>query len=376
MISVTICSPGPDLAAPWQALAARSEANIFMHPAALLAAAQTGFARIHVLLAWDEGESPRRPVGFWALQERRALPLAPSFLDSLPYDYAFTSNAVVEEGYADAVVSAFFEAIRRDTRLPKVVSLRSFAADTAVYQAMVRQLAAAGRHREFLRLERPFADRANGVKASGSTRKKLRQDWNRLSGEGAVDIVNSRLSADVEAAFETFLALEAASWKGEQGTALLCDADDARFVRELMRGLAAENQASVALLRVGGTAVAAQVLLFSGTQTYTWKTAYDRSFARFSPGALLVDKLTESLLAAGAVTAIDSCSAADGFMAQLWTGRRTMVDALLDVRSRHSLAFVVESARRQGFEQLRAVRNRMRRAIKGSGRAVTARKAS
>jgi len=346
-----------------------------MHPAALCAAAEVGFARIHVLLAWDESANPRRPVGFWALQERRALPLAPSFLDALPYNYAFTSNAVVDEGCADAVVAAFFEAIRRDGRLPKVVSLRSFAADTPVYQAMERQLAADGRHLEFFRLERPFADRANGVKASGSTRKKLRQDWNRLAGEGAVEVVNSRLPAEVEAAFETFLAMEAAGWKGEQGTALLCNAADARFVRRLVHGLAADSRASVALLRVGGHAVAAQVLLYSAAQAYTWKTAYDQAFARFSPGALLVDKLTETLLAGGEVSAIDSCSAADGFMAQLWTGRRTMVDALIDVRSRRSLAFVVESARRQGFEQLRAMRNRMRRAIKRSGQPA-ARKAS
>lgn len=375
MISVTICSPCPDLAEPWEALAARVEANVFMHPAALMAAAETDFARIHVLVAWDESAGARRPVGFWALQERRASPLTPSFLESLPYNYAFTSNAVIDEGCADAVMTAFFDAIRRNPRLPKVVSLRSFATDTAAYRAMAQQLAAGGGHREFFRLERPFADHSNGVKASGSTRKKLRQDWKRLGGEGEVDVVNSRVPAEVGAAFERFLALEAAGWKGEQGTALLSDADDARFVRRLIGDLAAKNRSSVALLRVGGTAVAAQVLLYSGAQAYTWKTAYDEAFARFSPGALLVDKLTETLLAGGEVAAIDSCSAADGFMAQLWTGRRTMVDALVDVRSRPSLAFAVESARRQGFEQLRAVRDRVRRAIKNS-RQAAARKAS
>lgn len=375
MISVTICSPNPDLAAPWDALARRVDANVFMDPAALMAAAETDFARIHVLVAWDESADARRAVGFWALQERRASPVTPSFLESLPFDYAFTSNAVVDESRTEAVVTAFFDAIRRDPRLPKVISLRAYEAGTATYQAMEQQLAAGGGHREFLRLERPFADQVNGVKASGSTRKKLRQDWNRLSGEGAVDIVNSRVPAEVGAAFETFLALEAAGWKGEQGTALLCDANDARFVRRLIGDLAAKNQASVALLRVGGTAVAAQVLLYSCAQAYTWKTAYDQAFARFSPGALLVDKLTETLLGGGDIKVIDSCSAADGFMAQLWTGRRTMVDALIDVGSRSSLAFVVESARRQGYEQLRAMRDRMRLAIKNS-RQAAARKAS
>jgi CelD/BcsL family acetyltransferase involved in cellulose biosynthesis len=364
MISATISSPCADHAGLWDDLAARVSSNVFMHPAALLAAEETGFAKIHVLVAWDENAAPHRLVGFWALRERRMLPLAPAFLESLPYNYAFTSNALVEEARADEVVAAFFEAIRRDINLPKVISLRSIEADGIVYPAMMRQLAAAGQHREFLRLERPFADRVAGVKASGSTRKKLRQDWNRLSATGVVDIVNSRVTADVEAAFETFLALEAESWKGEEGTALLCDADDARFTRRLIGDLAVRGQASVALLRVDGKAIAAQVLMYSGERAFTWKTAFDGGFARFSPGALLIDKVTASLLEARPVQLIDSCSAADGFMAQLWTGRRVMVDALIDVRSRNSLAFAVESARRQGFEQLRVMRNRVRQAIR------------
>ena len=53
-------------------------------------------------------------------------------------------------------------------------------------------------------------------------------------------------------------------------------------------------------------------------------------------------------------------------MAQLWTGRHTMVDALIDVRSRKSLAFAVESARQQGYEQLRMMRDRMRAALNRS----------
>ena len=32
-------------------------------------------------------------------------------------------------------------------------------------------------------------------------------------------------------AFETYLAMEAASWKGARGTALLCDEEDAAFAR-------------------------------------------------------------------------------------------------------------------------------------------------
>ncbi|MBR0900658.1 GNAT family N-acetyltransferase [Bradyrhizobium tropiciagri] len=365
-ISAYSCAPSAELCEPWNDLVARVDGNAFMHPVALLAAAATGFAKIHVLIAWDEGVKPHCLVGFWALCERRNLPTAPAFLEAIPYNYAFSSNAVVDSVRADEVVAAFFDVIRRDIRLPKIIKLRSFEADPVVYPAMLRQLEGRGRHRELARIERPFADPSAGIKKSGSTRKKLRQDWNRLSATGKVGIVNDRTPAATEAAFEIFLALEAASWKGKEGTALLCDAGDARFARQFIRDLAAHNLASVALLRVDGVAIAAQVLIYSGQRAYTWKTAFDASFAGFSPGALLISRITEELLESGQTDTIDSCSSADGIMSQLWTGRRTMVDTLIDVRARHPLAFAMEVAEHQGYQQYRNVRSRIWHAIQKS----------
>ncbi|WP_342722757.1 GNAT family N-acetyltransferase [Bradyrhizobium sp. B097] len=366
LISAYTCAPSAELCRTWDDLVARVGGNAFMHPAALLAAAETGFAKIHVLVAWDEEVEPRCPVGFWALCEKRNLPTAPAFLEALPYNYAFTSNAVIDNARADEVVAALFDAIRRDVQLPKIIKLRSFEADPVVYPAMLRQLEGMGRYRELVRAERPFADQSSGVKKSGSTRKKLRQDWNRLAATGKVEIVNSRTPAETEAGFETFLALEAASWKGKEGTALLCDAGDARFARQLIRNLAARDLASVALLRVDGAAIAAQVLIYSGRRAYTWKTAFNACFAGFSPGALLISRITEELLESAQAVTIDSCSSGDGIMSQLWTGRRTMVDTLIDVRMRNPVAFAMEVAEHQGYQQFCNVRGRIWHAFRHS----------
>lgn len=332
-----------------------------MNPAALLAATDTDFAKVHVLTAWSAMDEAPRLVGFWALQERRALPLLPALLESLPYDYAFTSNAVIDPAFVNSVVPAFFDAINRDPKLPKIVCLKSFDAESDVYAAILRALDASGQsHRVLTTFARPMADRDNGTKKSGATRKKLRQDWNRLSALGPVEVVNDRRADTVMAAFEVFLAMEAASWKGGRSTALLCSSHDARFVRRLIGNLAGQGNTSVALLRVNGEPIAAQVLLYCGVQAYTWKIAFDARFGKFSPGALLVDKVTEALLEAGDVQSIDSCAAEDSFMGQLWTGRRIMADVLIDVGSRSSSAFVLEAVRLRGYERLRALRNRWR----------------
>jgi CelD/BcsL family acetyltransferase involved in cellulose biosynthesis len=360
MISVTICSPDLSIAAAWEDLVRRASSNVFMNPAALHAARDSNFAEVHMLLAWEEGAEPRKLVGLWALRRRKLAPLWPALLEALPYTYAFLASPVVDPAFAAQVIPAFFAAIEHDPALPNVISLKDLDAESLCYAAMVKALAGRGARLKLSESKRPFATRELGIKRSGSTRKKLRQDFNRLCALGAVDVVNDRAPAEVAKNFEAFLALEAGSWKGAQGTALLCDAADAAFVRRLVGDLSQRQNASVALLRLDGRAIAAQVLMYCGPTAYTWKTAFDAAFAKYSPGALLVDKVTEELFATAAIEAIDSCSVEGSFMAQLWTGRRTMVDLLVDVGGRKSLSFVLEAGRQRGYYRLRELRNRLR----------------
>jgi Acetyltransferase (GNAT) domain len=364
MISVSICSPNMNIAAAWAELTQRASPNVFMNPAALTAASDIKFAQVYVLLAWEEGEAPRKLVGVWALQMRKIAPFWPALLEALPYNYAFLSSPVIDPAFIDDVVPAFLAAIEKNPALPNVINLQSFNAESSDYDAIMKALVARGGEQfRFSESARPFVTREFGVKRSGSTRKKLRQDWNRLCALGAVDIVNERMPDAVRDAFEMFLALEAGSWKGSRGTALLCDEKDAGFVRRLVSGLAEQGNASVALLRVDGVAVAAQVLMYCGTMAYTWKTAFNSDYAKYSPGALLIDKITEEIFAAPGIDAIDSCSAEGSFMAQLWTARRKMVDLLIDVGPGKSLGFTMEAGRQFGYRQLRDLRNRLRAGV-------------
>lgn len=361
MVTVTISSPRSDLAQAWSELVSRASPNVFMNPAVLKAVQDTMFAVVHVLCAWDGGIDSQKLVGLWGLQERHLFPLWPAVLEALPYEYAFLSSPVVDPAYTDEVMAAFFLAIRNNRSLPKVVSLKQLDAEAPSYLAMRRIFAKDGNRVMMLGESlRPVASPETGVKKSGSTRKKLRQDWNRLSALGSVDIVNVRNGRLANDDFETFLALEAASWKGAEGTALLCSAPDARFVREMFANLASRGEASVALLRVDGRAIAAQVLMYCGKTAFTWKTAFDAEFGKFSPGALLIDKVTEELFAEGDIEMIDSCSAEGSFMANLWTGRRAMIDMVVNVNPHWSTSFAMEAGRQIGRQRFRHLRDRMR----------------
>jgi CelD/BcsL family acetyltransferase involved in cellulose biosynthesis len=355
MISIEMRAPDLTIVLHWDALSKRTAANVFMHPAALCAAASAGFAKVHVLLAW-QGETL---VGLWALRERR-FGFLPPFLAAPPYEYAFVSTPVIDPQYAGVVMPAFFDAIASARDLPNVIELKMLDGDAEVFRSMMSALGS----RPMLKLSeraRPFLNGATDRKRSGSTAKKLRQDWNRLAALGAVEVVNERTPDATRDAFEVFLKMESQSWKGENGTALLSNDEDAAFARRWINALFAHGGASVALLSVNGKPVAAQVLLYSGTMAYTWKTAFDAEFSKFSPGALLIDKVSDALFASG-VTQIESCSPAGSFMAQLWTGRRNTVDLLVDVGARKSLSFMSAAAFERGYALARDVRNRLRAA--------------
>lgn len=138
MISVTIDSPNLDVAPQWDDFVLRASSNVFMNPAALKAACDTGFARIVTLLAWEQGAEPRKLVGVWALQLRKAAPFLPAVLEALPYNYAFLSSPVVDPTFADEVIPAFFAAIERSAELPNVVCLKSFDAESPSHSSMLK----------------------------------------------------------------------------------------------------------------------------------------------------------------------------------------------------------------------------------------------
>lgn len=360
MISVRIGPPDPSLSDAFEALVQRAAPNVFMHPAALAAVNARGFAQLHVLEAWDSDGATRTLVGLWALGAQRVAHVWPPLLVSPPYDYAFVGGPVLDPDHADAVMAAFFDAIANAPQLPKVIKLKLLDGDAATFRPMIGALAA--RRGQVLRLGehvRPFLSGANDRKRSGATAKKLRQDWNRLSTQGAVDIVNPRHPAEVRAAFETFLELELKSWKGASRTALLSDEHDADFARRLIADLSWRRNASVALLRLDQRPIAAQVLLYCGDMAYTWKTAFDAAFAKFSPGVLLVDRITDTLLVSG-IAQIESCALEESFMAQLWTGRRATVDLLVDVGAEPSLSFALAHLGERGYAAAREGRQWMR----------------
>jgi hypothetical protein len=124
-------------------------------------------------------------------------------------------------------------------------------------------------------------------------------------------------------AFEEFVRLEAAGWKGRRGTALASLQDAGPFAREVVARLADAGAVRIVSLRMNDQPLAVVICLVAGETAFTWKIAYDEAFSRFSPGAQLMMEVPGVLFAEAEIACIDSCAVADHPMIDpLWQDRR------------------------------------------------------
>jgi CelD/BcsL family acetyltransferase involved in cellulose biosynthesis len=144
----------------------------------------------------------------------------------------------------------------------------------------------------------------------------------RLGEYGPVAFEAAREAPAVAQAFDEFLVLEEASWKGRAGTALLSKPETKKFAQAMIAALASRGKVRVDTVRVGGAPAAILVTLIAGRSAFTWKVAHDERFARFSPGAQIMLEAGKTIMAEPGIERIDSLATADHPMIdRLWRDR-------------------------------------------------------
>jgi hypothetical protein len=106
----------------------------------------------------------------------------------------------------------------------------------------------------------------------------------------------------------------------------------------MVEGLARDGCVGIDALRLNGRAIAMNIWLRSGHGVFGWKMAYDEAHRQMSPGSLLIEELTQSLMADPRANYLDSCNRRDTeALAQIWPDRRIIVDLLIDLQPGGSL---------------------------------------
>ena len=164
-------------------------------------------------------------------------------------------------------------------------------------------------------------------------RKEMRRQWRQLEDMGTLEFTVARQPAEIRFRMEEFLALEASGWKGRKRTALVVDRYRAAFAREAITNLAEADAVRIHTLDLNGKAIASIVVFMMAGEAFTWKTAYDETFARFSPGKLLIARLTEWNLDDANITRTDSCAVPDHpIVGRLWAEREEKGTLMIGLR--------------------------------------------
>ena len=159
---------------------------------------------------------------------------------------------------------------------------------------------------------------------SAKKRKELRRQFTRLSELGTLRFERQRGEAGLARWIEEFLALEHSGWKGAQGSALASHHDTIHLFREAMFGGAAQGRSERLTLWLDGKPIAMLASFITPPGAFSYKTAFDERFARYSPGVLL-QRENLAMLQDDALDWCDSCAATDHPMIDhIWRERRAV----------------------------------------------------
>jgi CelD/BcsL family acetyltransferase involved in cellulose biosynthesis len=179
----------------------------------------------------------------------------------------------------------------RDAVRWDLLELRDVARDGPT-SALLEPLARADRHPtgRWASVSSPRL-RLGGIPAEERTsarfRANLRRRARRLHDMGAVALRRAGSPGEADAALEEFLALEAAGWKGEGGTAIALDPSLVCFYRGIVRDAAARGTLAIRALTLDGRAIAVHLGIVHRAVYHLPKTAYDERLGSVSPGQLL-----------------------------------------------------------------------------------------
>jgi CelD/BcsL family acetyltransferase involved in cellulose biosynthesis len=295
----------------WASLAdSAADDNVFFHPDFLLPAA-AAFGRGNVALAAvNAGGRVIAAAPFTTVRLGRIAPAVRLW----SHEYGPMGVPLLDAARIDEAAAALLRELS-PARSTVAVIIPDLPLDGAVAQALARASRASrrsttviGRHARAIALRSGEGAYDATAGLSAHRRHEYARLLRRLGDQGAVTIEAAYQAEAVRAAFDEFLALEAAGWKGEAKTALAAQPGLAEFARRAVAARAEAGAMRIHSLRLGGRMIAGLVSFVSGGTAFTWKIAYDEGHAKASPGAQVMIAATESLLGEAQVRRLDSCA--------------------------------------------------------------------
>lgn len=139
----------------------------------------------------------------------------------------------------------------------------------------------------YIALDETWREPENNL--NSGRRSDLRRARRHAQDKGplSTQIITPKLD-ELDLLLDEAFRIEAASWKGQTGTALACDATRAAFYRHYAHAAAERGILRLCFLRIDQHPVAMQLAIEHGGGFWLLKIGYDAQYAQCSPGMLLL----------------------------------------------------------------------------------------
>lgn len=136
---------------------------------------------------------------------------------------------------------------------------------------------------------------------SGNFRKQLRKSRRLLEQRGRIDVARLADGADTRGPMAEVVAIDAASWKADRGTALFGPPPLRAFLLDVVARLHARGWIDLHVLRLDGRPVAHELCFDLAGRVFSYNSGYRRDLARCSPGTALTAHVLEQACARGRI---------------------------------------------------------------------------
>lgn len=128
-------------------------------------------------------------------------------------------------------------------------------------------------------------------------RGKLRHIRREVDGQGGLKFL--RVNHADPSFLDRFYQLEAAGWKGTEGSAIACNPNVRQFYNEIARAAERFGYLCMYSLEFNGEILASHLGLTHNGRYYSPKIAYNEKFPQYAPGHLIVSEIMQDCAAQG-----------------------------------------------------------------------------
>lgn len=223
------------------------------------------------------------------------------FLDFVNQSRAFPSVVYCQELHAEEPIASALNEMHRQGVIDRQVTESH---DKAVVNAQVSK-----------------ADYVKGW--SKSKKRNIRKRHKQLSDLGRVNMAFMHQDQpNFKGTLLNILEIEQSGWKGKQNTALLSNEKTQKLARSVFAEPKFGLKTVLGCLYLDEKLIAGTINLITQDRMYSFKGAYDESYASYSPGILLDVWMMEQQLESETISELDSCTDQGHPLGEIWLDRK------------------------------------------------------